>query len=109
VSLGTEYPEWFFGDLRPMDEWIRDEHPSPEVQQVVCSWIDGLLDNHSQPPSVPVWAHPHDYRYDNRGARVENSDGVGVTYTVDLLTGQIDLDRVGKGFPLPSDPPMLGM
>ena len=35
---------------------------------------------------------------------LRNSGGVGVTYTVDLLTGQIDLDRVGLGFPLPADP-----
>ncbi len=103
LILGTEYPEWFFGDLHPLDDWIHDEHPSDEVQRTVCAWIDGLMDSPTQPPSVPVWTYPRDYRYDNRGARVESSGGVGVTYTVDLLTGQMDLDRVGLGFPLPSD------
>jgi len=103
VSLGTGYPEWFFGDLTPLDRWINDEQPTHQGRVIVCSWIDGLLDNPSQPPSVPIW-HAGDYRYDHRGARIEDSGGVGVTYTVDLLTGQIDLDRVGLGFPLPSDP-----
>ena len=87
-----------------MDDWIHDEHPSDEMRRTVCTWIDGLMDDPSQPPSVPVWTYPHDYRYDNRGARIEDSDGAGVVYTVDNVTGQIDLDRVGKGFPLPSDP-----
>jgi len=104
VSLGSQYPQWFWGDLAPLDEWIREEEPDSETRHVVATWIDHLLDNPSQPPSVPVWTYPRDFRFDNRGARVENSGGIGVAYTVDFLIGQIDLDRVGKGFPLPSDP-----
>lgn len=104
MTLGSADPEWYFGDLGSLDEWILEEHPSDDIRRKVCSWIDGLLDSITQPPSVPVWTYPRDFRYDNRGARIDGSGGVGVTYTADLLTGQIDLDRVGTGFPLPSDP-----
>jgi hypothetical protein len=96
----TSNPKWFLGLTDAFHRWVvGEEHPAGELRVAVGTWIASLPDRPWQHPSVPMGEEGHP-RYDRRGARIK---GVGVTYTVDEVTGQIDLDLVGREVTLPTD------
>jgi hypothetical protein len=96
----TSNPEYYLGLTDAFHRWvIGDEHPSDELRVAVGNWIASLPDRPWQHPSVPIGDEGRP-RYDRRGARIR---GVGVTYSVDEVTGQIDLDLVGREVTLPTD------